>query len=239
MNRLILVESDRVENESFIIKDSFRLTHLSNVLKIKAGDELKVTLLNNSLGKAKVTEVSANECTLKLIENETVKSTPNIQLQVAVSRPPTCKKILEHGTSLGAKGIEFFKADLSEKSYLDSKIFENEKYKEYLHLGLAQSAVYFEEPSFKLSSAFSISPIEQKFFLSVKEASTFDKANLDFSSPIVLAIGPERGFTEREESELLSAGYRPICLGPSVLRVEIATFSALGQLQMLNFQNQL
>jgi 16S rRNA (uracil1498-N3)-methyltransferase len=239
MNRLILTESDRVENDSFIIKDSFRLTHLSNVLKIKNGDLLKVTLLNQSLGKAKVIEFSEAECLVRVIEMESVEVTPDIQLQIALSRPPTCKKILEHGTSMGAKGIEFFQADLSEKSYLDSKIFENEKYKEYLHLGLAQSAIYFEEPSFKLSKSFEKSNIEQRFFLSVKEASTFQKVALDFTDPIVLSIGPERGFTQREEKGLLEAGYKPICLGPSVLRVEIATFSALGQLQMLNFQNQL
>jgi 16S rRNA (uracil1498-N3)-methyltransferase len=40
--------------------------------------------------------------------------------------------------------------------------------------------------------------------------------------PVVLAIGPEGDFTEREVQQALDAGAEPVSLGPNVLRVETA-----------------
>ena len=51
--------------------------------------------------------------------------------------------------------------------------------------------------------------------------------------PIVLAAGPEAGFSPREEAMLVSAGYAPVRLGPRVLRTETAGPAALAALSAL------
>jgi 16S rRNA (uracil1498-N3)-methyltransferase len=42
--------------------------------------------------------------------------------------------------------------------------------------------------------------------------------------------GPEGGFTEAEEDAALAAGFRPVTLGPRVLRAETAALAALAAL---------
>ena len=50
---------------------------------------------------------------------------------------------------------------------------------------------------------------------------------------VVLAAGPDAGFTEEEEARLIEAGFRPASLGPRVLRTETAAVAALAALNAL------
>jgi 16S rRNA (uracil1498-N3)-methyltransferase len=50
---------------------------------------------------------------------------------------------------------------------------------------------------------------------------------------IVLAAGPEAGFTEEEDARLVAAGFVPASLGPRVLRTETAAVAALAALNAL------
>ncbi|OGI44174.1 MAG: hypothetical protein A2V92_04650, partial [Candidatus Muproteobacteria bacterium RBG_16_65_31] len=45
---------------------------------------------------------------------------------------------------------------------------------------------------------------------------------------IVLLIGPEGGFTEKEVAQALSHGARPVSLGPAILRIETAAVALLA-----------
>jgi 16S rRNA (uracil1498-N3)-methyltransferase len=53
------------------------------------------------------------------------------------------------------------------------------------------------------------------------------------SSTLILAAGPEAGFTAEEEAALVSAGFTPASLGPRVLRTETAAVAALAALSAL------
>jgi 16S rRNA (uracil1498-N3)-methyltransferase len=56
----------------------------------------------------------------------------------------------------------------------------------------------------------------------------------DFArSPLVLAAGPEAGFSEAEEAMLRGDGFAPVRLGPRVLRTETAALAALAALNAL------
>jgi 16S rRNA (uracil1498-N3)-methyltransferase len=51
--------------------------------------------------------------------------------------------------------------------------------------------------------------------------------------PVILAAGPEAGFSESEERLLLRAGFLPVRLGPRILRTETAALAALAALNAL------
>ena len=53
------------------------------------------------------------------------------------------------------------------------------------------------------------------------------------ASPVVLAAGPEAGFSADEEALLAGAGFEPVRLGPRVLRTETAALAALAALNAL------
>jgi 16S rRNA (uracil1498-N3)-methyltransferase len=46
------------------------------------------------------------------------------------------------------------------------------------------------------------------------------------SSPLMIVVGPEGGFTESERTEILEAGYSPVTLGGHTLRFETAALAA-------------
>ena len=52
-------------------------------------------------------------------------------------------------------------------------------------------------------------------------------------SPITLAAGPEGGFSDAEEAQLVSAGFVAVRLGPRTLRTETAALAALAALNAL------
>lgn len=245
MNRLLLNkdnERKKIDDSRFFEVEATEIReHLLHHLKVNIGSSLKVTLLNEGLATGEVTAIKPELIEIKVSENSITKGLHfPINLVIASSRPPTVKKILEHGASLGIEKISFFTAELSEKSYLASKIFEERKIRELTELGLAQSACFYKLPLIEryhsLEQALEVQKEDtQKFTLSLEKGQrkTFLDYPINFSHPITLAIGPERGWTKKEEDLLKEFNFKGISLSPSVLRVEIATFVALAQLAML------
>lgn len=229
MNSLIL------KNQSGKITDSNVLAHLHTTLKLKVDDSVKCSILNVGKTIGRVLEINEKFCQLSLGEISP-GATQWFDLVVGLSRPQTTKKILEHGTTFGARKFHFYKASLSEKSYLDSKIFIDLAYEEFLMAGLSQSAIYCNTPEFKLdiyNPAEQYTSAPQKFILDLKTDKSFLDVEIDFQKPITLAIGPERGFINQDIEKFHHAGFTSIKISSSILRVEHAVYSAVSQLELL------
>jgi RsmE family RNA methyltransferase len=229
MNSLIL------KDRSGLITEPHLLNHIHTTLKLKVDDVVKCTVLSLGLTKGRVLTLDKSSCQLSLAPIIPGES-QWFDLIIGLSRPQTSKKILEHGTTFGARGFHFFKAALSEKSYLDSKIFENNAYEEFLLAGLSQSAIYANLPNFKLDKynpAEQYQNAPQKFILDLKTDKSFLDINIDFTKPIALAVGPERGLISEDINHFHRAGFTSIKISSSILRVEHAVYSAISQLELL------
>ncbi len=231
MNSLILKNSDG------IITDSKIIAHMFETLKANTGDVFKCTILDKGLCLGTIESLTKNECRLKL--SDIGPSHPQwFNLVVGISRPQTTKKVLEHATTFGAKKIHFFKAALSEKSYLDSKVFESHEAEEYLLAGLSQSAIYGSIPELKTDKynpADSYSETPQKFILDLNATENFLdlRSSINFDTPVTLAIGPERGFISEDIARFHAAGFKSVKISSSILRVEHAIYSAVSQLELI------
>ena len=53
------------------------------------------------------------------------------------------------------------------------------------------------------------------------------------TGPVVIAIGPEGGWSPRDRQQLYAAGFERLRLGPRVLRTETAGLAAIAALQAL------
>jgi RsmE family RNA methyltransferase len=225
-----------ISNENGVITDSKILNHLHTVLKSKIGDTVRVAVLNQDFYAGVITGLSHSTCTMDLTKLSS-PSLPWFDLIVGLSRPQTMKKILEHGTTYGAKSFHFFKAELSEKSYLDSKIFLNNAHEELMIDGLSQSGIYTHLPTLKLekynlASQYKNS-LDQKFILDLDTDKTFHDYSIDTKAPIHLAIGPERGWTKNDTEEFHAAGFKSVKISSSILRVEHAVYSTIAQLELM------
>ncbi len=238
MNRVVLFEQDRIDNSNFSIKDRERLDHIHGHIKAKKGDSLKATFVNHGLFESKVIEINQQEIILGHSSDIafTTPKLPDISLIVATSRPPTIKKVVEHGTTLGVKHFHFFTAQLSEKSYLQSKVLQEEKLKELALLGLSQSGKVWEMPTFSFSDQLKKAHALVEgisYILSLTQGKTLIHSQIDFQSKLNFFIGPERGWTKSEEEFLLENNTLPISLSEHILRVETAAFALLSQLEMI------
>ncbi len=231
MNSLILKNADGV------ITDPQVLAHMHETLKARPGDTFKCTVLGFGLCLGTITDLTSSQCLLKL--SDITKAQPQwFNLVVGISRPQTSKKVLEHATTFGASKIHFFKAALSEKSYLDSKVFEEKECTQYLLAGLSQSAIYDCLPKVqvdKYNPADSYKNDPQKFILDLNAKENFLelKDSINFDTPVTLAIGPERGFISSDIEHFHQAGFKSVKISSSILRVEHAIYSAVSQLELI------
>ena len=249
MNNLIVLDHEReASSDSYLITDHRRISHVSEVLRASIGDKIRICLVNVGIGEAKIIELIPQSLRLQLLRIPIPLFTNNyhskIHLMLGLSRPPTCRKILEHATSLGVSSFNFFKAELSEKSYADSKIFKDNAYLTQLYDGLSQSGIYHQLPTCSVHHHIPKKIIDSDSSSSLKlilhphsSFSIFDlNSKIDkFNNVknIYLAIGPERGWTNGEREYFLGLGFQEISISQSILRVEIATFVILGQIELM------
>ena len=141
MNTIIIKNSNLLELNLYRVQDKTTVNHIQKVLKLKVGETLKVCLLNEGIGKGVIQSLSKEEVIISLNKEELRNHrTPWVNLIVGLSRPQTCKKVLELGSSMGVKSFRFLEGELSEKSYAQSKIFQNNAFEKYILNGLSQSS---------------------------------------------------------------------------------------------------
>lgn len=233
MNRILLHSHWQIDHDLYKVESPAILTHLHQTLKSQSGDQLKVVILDQTLALAQITELNLKSALLKITAKE-VGLPSWCTLEVGLSRPLTMKKVLEHGSCMGVGKFYFFKAQLSEKSYASSQLWQNDEYQRFLEQGLCQSAVYYQNPQVQLVTR----PQELEGQRKGKKIVLVNSKNFpslqtqDLETPLHLVLGPERGLTQEEEDYYISSGHTPLSLGPAVLRVEYAMAWALAQCQL-------
>lgn len=233
---LFLIE--RLVSEIEWSAEDERALHLKKVLRAQTGDRVDLGVIDGPRGKAQVewTHRGAVRLLPKWEPPHDSDLLP-ISVLVGLSRPQTCRKVIEQAATCGVSQIIFFKSDKSESSYASSSLW-NQEWRRLLIKGCEQA---FACHLPRLSRVSSLDEVEQ-----VVERTTYVRLALDpYESKqslesmelapkdsLLLAIGPERGWSNRERRWLRSSGYLFRHMGPRVLRVETAMVAALGALSV-------
>lgn len=182
-------------------------------------------------------KINANFCEMET--NKIIKGVDaKIDLVTGLCRPPSLKKILEHGTCCGVKRFHFVHCELGEKSFLDSKMLKPDNYNEQILLGLSQSHCYYQFPEVIIYRSFheflqNISKLPATRFCLEKNAESGLENPLN--NDVTIAVGPERGFTDNEIQFLNQNSFKNAVVSKTTLRVEYAVLYALAQLEFLTF----
>lgn len=240
MNRFIIY-SFETDKSCALIKDPIRIAHLRDHLKVELNQELKVVVPGRGLARGRIKKINPwNEVHFDLKDFRAGEERW-IDLYIGLCRPPSAKKIIEHGVGLPIRSITFFKADLSDKSYLTSKVFKEGFTKKLLDDGLSQAGFYHDTPQVKLATgpvqSLEIKNNDFSYFLDLNEKLYFSRLLEDKALPLGLSlyIGPERGWSKREIDWFRESGFQGVAISKGIQRVELATFVALGQLEMVSF----
>ena len=228
------------EGEDKLLRGDERFKHIIKVLHLKEKDSFKAGYINGPHGKATIESISDDEIDLSFDFNEDKSALYPLTLIIAQVRPICMKRILRESVTLGASRLLLAVSELGEKSYLESSLYKTDEYKEILLDGAMQSG-YTAIPETlilpSIDAAITKADSDIKILLdNVIGAEPMSSMDLSGKS-VALAIGPERGWSDRERKLLLSAGYKPSLLGSRILRTETAVSAgsavALSRMKLL------
>jgi 16S rRNA (uracil1498-N3)-methyltransferase len=238
MNHLIFFDQNIEKDEGHSIVDPSQIKHLRAIINVKVDAEYKAIRLGQGLCHATCLEINKEKIIFKLHSYSSGEER-KYDLLIGLSRPQTIKKILEYCAGQPIRKIFFYKAELSEKSYSTSKIFEEGNLKKSLADGLSQCGRFHTFPQIEILKYFPeklISQYSDKFTLSLEgQKSILDHPSIIKGHPLI-AVGPERGFTDIELDRFHKLSFLDILLSKSILRVETAVIALCSQLELLTFQ---
>jgi RsmE family RNA methyltransferase len=236
MNTLLLTADDFSSDNCAIIRDARRCEHIYSVHGAKAGDQLKVGMLNGKLGSALVQSIDPTQIILSDIKLE--KQPPTalpLTLLLGLPRPKMLKRILQTVATLGVKKIILINSYRVEKSYWQTPWLTPEAIHAQLILGLEQGCdtVLPEVTLAKRFKPFVEDDLPSLIVHSralVAHPYTAQVCPTHTKEPITLAIGPEGGFIPYEINMLETCGFEAVHLGERIMRVETTVPFLLGRL---------
>lgn len=236
MNLILLFPQDFAPGESRRVRlTGRRLQHVLEIHRAQLGDELRVGLVGDRVGRGVVTALSEEQLELE-VELEAAPPAPlPVTLVVALPRPLMLKRMLQSATAMGVKRIALIGARRVERSFWNSRALREEALHEQLVLGLEQARDTLL-PELRLAQRFKRFVVDElpewsagtRKLVAHPEAPTACPRALD--EAVTLAVGPEGGFTDFEVETLVGEGFLPVHLGERILRVETAVPALLSRL---------
>lgn len=244
MNSLLIYEEE-IDTPGVAIISGERALNLISEHELFSGLETKVAVKNQGLGSGRI-EIIADSIRITYDLNLPVPPRTEIEVIAAVCRPQTMKKIIMLCCYHGVRSLDLVKTSRTEDSYLTSKVLTDVQIGQLTELALQQSFDCYA-PRIDLHSNFSrflaagrerLNELPGKFLLDTPRIGAWPPAGMsDIPASqqlrVVLALGPEAGWTDDERSDFLKLGFERYFLGPRIYRSETALALAFGRLLQL------
>ncbi len=205
--------------------DGGAANYLGNVLRLKAGDAVK--LFDDSTGEwlARVEAVDRKRVTLGVADHlRPREDVPDLWLLFAPLKKQTTDWLVEKATELGAKRLVpvLTRRTVAERVNLERlRSIAIEAAEQCDRTALPEIA----DPV-KLDALLKNWPADRAL-LFADETGGAPLAEAAKAGPSALLIGPEGGFTDEERVAIRAVG-TPVALGPRILRAETAALAALS-----------
>ena len=226
-----LILFDAAESAAPLPRSDLRAAHLLGVLRRHAGDTFDAGLINGPRGKGTLVAIGTDALTLAFAWGPAPSAPEPITLLIGLPRPQTARDILREATSLGAGALHFFRAEKSEPSYAQSTLWSSGEWRRHLVTG-AEQAFDTRLPEVThgrtLAEALAALPPAATRVALDNYESPHALSAVQVAPPVVLAFGPERGWSASERELLRANGFVFAHLGPRVLRSETAVIAALA-----------
>jgi RsmE family RNA methyltransferase len=217
-----------------------RAVHLLKVLRKKTGDTFDAGILGGRRGTGLIEKIGMDGSlaySLRLFE----EAPPRLPLRMAVGfpRPIQLRRLLRDLSSLGISAVDLVGTDLGDKNYRDTKLLSDGGARGALIEGAAQSrdttipdlAVWPRLEDWLGERPWDLGGpgIRPLTFLGAADNVRPEGSLARLSSMrrnVVLAIGPERGWSDRERGLLEKGGFLRLSMGDRALRTETACVAA-------------
>lgn len=247
MTRLFMEETDLSQQIIELNTDDSK--YISQVLRMKVGEELSVVLKDGIEALCEVYEISKSEVRLRIISTKDISSEPpyRITLYQSVSKGERMELTIQKCVELGVTRIVpvFSQRCVVRRDEPKKQASKCERWQKIALEAARQSGrgivplvsepLSFEEAlkDANENATLVLFPWEEEKGLSLK-AALADKKSEDINE-IAVFIGPEGGYDESEAIKAKESGAIPVTIGKRILRTETAGASVLSML-LFNFE---
>ena len=207
--------------------------HLSRVLRAEAGQRYEISD-NRSAYLAEIAEARGDRVLFRVLETLEPPALPvRVTVLAALVKFDRFEWMIEKATELGAERIVPVESARSEKGLFEASQKRAERWIRIARESSQQSRrVCAPEilPAVRFERCLE-EEAECRLFLDEETAPPLLRAlpaNRSAADRVAVLAGPEGGWTAAERESALAAAWRPVSLGPLILRAETAVASALS-----------
>ncbi len=215
-------------------------THLIRVLRAQTGMECDM-VAGDQVWRAVISGISGDSVRFTLLSEVEAERALPVTLLLSIFKFDRMEWMIEKATELGAERFIPMAARRSEKHLVQAAAARVERWRRVAREAAKQSRrsdVPVVEDVIPLKAAVRLRPPSPglSLLLAEQERSTTLYGAMQAAlqqetveRPVVhCAVGPEGGWTAEEESLFASDGWRPVSLGPRILRAETAGITAMA-----------
>jgi len=227
-------------NTSQVVFNKEESRHIVKVLRKREGDVIHLTNGKNTLFQAEIVEANDKKCIVKIVKISKEKNNRNYKINIAIAPTKNNNRFewfLEKATEIGVDEIFPILCAHSER-----KIIKHERMQKVVVTAMKQSLQYQLPVLHELTTfeqAMSAEFKGQKIIAQCLYDNDSSKMNLlqktiKPATDILVLIGPEGGFSDKEIQIALSNGFVPVSLGNNRLRTETAGIITVHTIQLIN-----
>jgi 16S rRNA (uracil1498-N3)-methyltransferase len=234
---LILLERDEIDADGTARLSGPRAEHIVHVLRAASDVCVRVGVLDGGTGVGRVTLGGDGSVRLACELDAVVPSRPAVDLLLAVPRPKVMRRLWAQLAALGLGRIILTNAARVERNYFDTHVLSEACYRPLLVEGL-QQARDTRVPKVTIRRRFKVLIEDELDALfpgglrvvaePAAEISLTDALRDGARGRVLLAIGPEGGWTAFELDLLAAHGFQAVGIGPRTLRTDTACIALLA-----------
>lgn len=222
--------------ENIITLDKEESSHISKVLRIKEGEEIFLTDGKGNLFTCVILESTPKRCNVKIVKTEENYQKRSFKIHLAIAPTKNINRIewlLEKAVEMGIDEITPIVTEHSERRNINF-----ERLDKIVVSAMKQSLKCFKPQLNELTDFSSLinNLKEEKKYLCCcsDEEKIFIKDDYSKDKDVILFIGPEGDFSDKEIAQAKNAGCKLITLGQQRLRTETAALYAISNIHFLN-----
>ena len=234
---LILLSLEEIGPRGVVTLADRRADHIREVLHGREGQSLRIGQLNGALGTGMIKTVGPDGVTLRCSFAEAMPERPRADLLLAMPRPKAMKRLWAPLASLGVGRIILSNAQKVERYYFDSHILDPAFYTEQLKEGLEQAmdtrlpqvTVHRQLKVLIEDELDALAPDTCRIMADPSGGVRVTEALREIAHPrVLLAVGPEGGWSDYERELLKEHGFMTVGIGPRILRTDTACIALLA-----------
>ena len=240
--RRFRVAKEFIHGREASIGDRSEIKHILKVLRLRVGNQVVLFDGEGKEYQATITNLSPHKASFSLFHESPMRSmeSPLVMiLGLGLLKSSKFDWLIQKATELGVSEIVPFSSLRAVPRLEENKPRSRQSRWEKIASEAARQCGRAKVPKVHLLRTFEemlAMDFEKtiKIFLWEKENQGNLRQALVAPTPRILAlVGPEGGFSEEEASRARGAGFRPVRLGPRILRAETAGIVIVGLLQFL------